>query len=143
MVRREGIRLVPTAANHKLGLNEVQSQIVKDESRSVVCGIQERCGYTFPKEYCPNLVGGICGLLNRTCRGDAPLSPYQMIFNEKRGLDVRRDLQVSIGEVLLSTESTSIQGRTVSGDSHKKHDVIPPAPPVHARRDRFHAIRVC
>ena len=72
----KGIRLVPTAADHKLGLVEVQGRIVKDESRAVVCGILERYGYAFPKVYYPQLVGDVCGLLNQTCRRNNVKSAY-------------------------------------------------------------------
>ena len=72
----KGIRLVPTAADHKLGLIEVQGRIVKDECRAVVCGIRERYGYVFPKVYYPQLVGDVCGLLNRTCRRGSLKSAY-------------------------------------------------------------------
>jgi hypothetical protein len=104
----KGIRLVPTAADHKLGLIEVQGRIVKDECRAVVCGIKERFGYNFPRAYYPLLVGDVCGLLNRTCRRDSPKSAYQMMFNEERGLDVRRDLRVSVGEVVLCHRPRSL-----------------------------------
>jgi hypothetical protein len=97
----KGIRLVPTAADHKLGLIEVQGKIVKDECRAVVCGIRERYGYVFPKIYYPMVAGDVCGLLNRTCRRYSTKSAYQMMFDDERGLDVRRDLRVAIGEIVL------------------------------------------
>jgi hypothetical protein len=104
----QGIRLVPTAADHKLGLIEVQGRIVKDECRAVVCGIRERFGYIFPKMYYPQVTGDVCALLNRSRRGDSPRSGYEMMFDEERGLDVRRDLRVSIGEIVLCHRPRSL-----------------------------------
>jgi hypothetical protein len=99
----QGIRLMPTAADHKLGFIEVHGRIVKDGSRAVVCGIRERFGYLFPKVYFPLLAGDVCALLNRTRRGDAEASGYAMMFGLKMTteLDVQRDLRVAIGEIVL------------------------------------------
>lgn len=63
----------------------------------------ERFGYIFPKMYFPQVVGDVCSLLNRTQRGDSQCSSYDMMFNadEEKGLDIRRDLRVAIGEIIL------------------------------------------
>jgi hypothetical protein len=99
----KGISLIPTAADHKLGLVEVQGRIVKDSGRAMVCGIKERFGYNYPKIYFPLLAGDVCSMMNRVRRGTAELSGYAMMFGREMGdeLDVRRDLRVSIGEIVL------------------------------------------
>jgi hypothetical protein len=99
----KGINLLPTAADHKLGLVEVQGKIIKDSCRAVVCGIKERFGYDFPKMYFPTLTGDVCSIINRSRRGAAEYSGYEMMFGKELGdvLDVRRDLRVSIGEIVL------------------------------------------
>lgn len=103
MEMTRGIRLIPTAADHKLGLIEVQGRIVKDACRSMVVGIQERFGYVYPKIYYPQLVGDVCSLMNRTGRRDPDVPAWNMMFDSthEKGLDVRRDLRVSIGEMVL------------------------------------------
>ncbi len=92
-----------TAADHKLGFIEVHGKIVKDASRAVVCGIRERFDYDFPKVYFPLLAGDVCLMLNRSRRGGASMSGYAMMFGLEMatGLDVRRNLRVAIGEVVL------------------------------------------
>jgi hypothetical protein len=103
MEATRGIRLIPTAADHKLGLIEVQGRIVKDACRSMVCGIKERFGYIYPKIYYPQLVGDVCSLLNRTGRRDPDIPAWNMMFDatHEKGLDVRRDLRISIGELVM------------------------------------------
>ena len=98
-----GIRLSPTAADQKLGYMEVQGRIIKDTCRAVVSGVRERFGYTFPKVYYPSVVGDCCAMLNRMCRGESVMSAYAMMFDDPSGgLDIRRDLRVSVGEIVLS-----------------------------------------
>jgi hypothetical protein len=61
----QGIVLIPTAADHKLGLVEVQGRIVKDACRAMLCGIKEKFGYDFPRMYYPLMTGDVCSLLNQ------------------------------------------------------------------------------
>jgi hypothetical protein len=97
----KGVALELTAAGQKLGLAEVMGRVVKDRCRATVAGIKERFGYTFPTKWYPRLVGDTVCVLNRTARRGSSLSPSQLFFGTAAGIDVRRDLRASMGEVLL------------------------------------------
>jgi hypothetical protein len=97
----KGVSLDLTAAGQKLGLAEVLGRIVKNRCRSSVSGILEKFGYRYKAKWFVELAGDTVKVMNRTVRRGSSLSPYQKFFGGVAGLDVRRDLRASIGEVLL------------------------------------------
>jgi hypothetical protein len=66
-----------------------------------VAGIKEKFGCVFPAKWYPRLVGDSVSVLNRNVRRGSTLSPSQLFFGASNGIDVRRDLRASIGEVVL------------------------------------------
>jgi len=95
-----GVELIPTAAGQKVGLIEVLGRICKDKGRSTLAGIRARFGYEFPKRFMTKMHADVVAMTNRLPRPGCNMSPCELFFGRKC-LDVRRDLRVAMGEILL------------------------------------------
>ena len=96
----EGVTLLPTAAAQHVALIEALGRNCKDRGRSTLAGIQGAYGYEFPRRFVTKLHADMVSLLNRLPRPGENRSPYYKFYG-KSGLDVRRDLRIGMGELLL------------------------------------------
>ena len=99
--RVDGVQVVLTSAGQKLGLIERYGGLIKNQCRSVIAGIREKYGYTYPESFYPRLVVDAVCVRNRLVPTTISTSPIQHFIGPEHGIDVEHDLRAAIGEILL------------------------------------------